>query len=332
MKNSAPRGLEIAGRGAICCPPSPAAQQPARRADPAGDDRGPVRRNRQRRRGGVPQPAVGRRARQPARRRASMRAAARGRCSWTATTARARSRRRCRRCARPSTTARASSLQGNSSAVAAALIDAIDKHNEREPARRVLFLNYSAVDPVLTNEKLQLLALPLRCPCRHAHGGADGGAARGQRALKRVYLIGQDYSFGQAVLREARRQLGAQRPDMQIVGDELHPLGRVKDFAPYASKIKASGAQAVITGNWGNDLTLLVKAAREVGFDGKLLHLLRQRARRAGGHRRRRHRQGAGGGRLAAERADRAQRGLLPVVPRSASRSRPTTTCTCACS
>ena len=44
-------------------------------------------------------------------------------------------------------------LQGNSSATAAALIDAINKHNEREPARRVLFLNYSAVDPVLTNEK-----------------------------------------------------------------------------------------------------------------------------------------------------------------------------------
>ena len=92
------------------------------------------------------------------------------------------------------------------------------------------------------------------------------------------------------MLREARRQLGAQRPDVQIVGDELHPMGRVKDFAPYASKIKASGAQAVITGNWGNDLTLLVKAAREAGFDGKLLHLLRQCAGRAGGDRRGRHR------------------------------------------
>jgi branched-chain amino acid transport system substrate-binding protein len=84
-----------------------------------------------------------------------------------------------------------------------------------------------------------------------------------------VYLLGQDYSFGQAVLREARRQLGAQRPDIQIVGDELHPLLRIKDFAPYAAKIKASGADAVITGNFSNDLTLLVKAAREVGFDGK---------------------------------------------------------------
>ena len=70
------------------------------------------------------------------------------------------------------------------------------------------------------------------------------------------------------MLRESKRQLGAQRPDVQIVGDELHPMGRVKDFAPYASKILASGAQAVITGNWGNDLTLLVKAAREAGFDG----------------------------------------------------------------
>jgi branched-chain amino acid transport system substrate-binding protein len=91
---------------------------------------------------------------------------------------------------------------------------------------------------------------------------------RADTALKSVYLIGQDYSFGQAVLREAKRQLTAQRPDVAIAGDELHPVGRVKDFAPYAVKIKSSGAQAVITGNWGNDLTLLVKAAREVGFNG----------------------------------------------------------------
>ena len=158
-------------------------------------------------------------------------------------------------------------LQGNSSATAAALIDAIDKNNERDPARRVLFLNYSAVDPVLTNE---------RCSFWHfrfdAHADMRVTAlmqmVKDDRALQRAYLIGQDYSFGQSVLRESRRQLGALRPDVQVVGDELHPLGRVKDFAPYASKIMASGAQAVITGNWGNDLTLLVKAAREAGFNG----------------------------------------------------------------
>ncbi len=159
-------------------------------------------------------------------------------------------------------------LQGNSSSTAAALIDAINKHNEREPDKRVLFLNYSAVDPILTNEK---------CSFWHfrfdAHADMRMAALmevlRDDKALKSVYLIGQDYSFGHAVAREARRQLAVLRPDVQIVGEELHPVGRVKDFLPYVSKIKASGAQAVITGNWGNDLTLLIKAAKEVGFDGK---------------------------------------------------------------
>ena len=159
-------------------------------------------------------------------------------------------------------------LQGNSSAVAAALIDAVNKHNEREPAKRVIFLNYAAVDPALTNEK---------CSFWHfrfdAHADMRMAALmevmREDKSLKSVYLIGQDYSFGHAVLREAKRQLSVQRPDVQIAGEELHPLGRVKDFLPYANKIKASGAQAVITGNFSSDLTLLIKAGKDVGFDGK---------------------------------------------------------------
>ena len=159
-------------------------------------------------------------------------------------------------------------MQGNSSATAAALLDAIDKHNSRDPSRRVLYLNYSAVDPALTNE---------RCSFWHfrfdAHADMRMAALmeviKDDKAVHSAYLIGQDYSFGQAVLREARRQLGVQRPDVRIVGDELHPVGRVKDFAPYAVKIKQSGAQAVITGNWGNDLMLLVKAAREAGYEGR---------------------------------------------------------------
>ncbi len=159
-------------------------------------------------------------------------------------------------------------LQGNSSAVAAALIDAVNKHNEREPQKRVLFLNYSAVDPILTNEK---------CSPWHfrfdAHADMRMSALmdvlKDDAAVQSIYLIGQDYSFGQAVLREAKRQLQLRRPDVQVVGDELHPLLRVKDFAPYAAKIKASGAHAILTGNFSADLTLLVKAAREAGFEGK---------------------------------------------------------------
>ncbi len=155
-------------------------------------------------------------------------------------------------------------LQGNSSAVASALVEALNKHNEREPVRRALLLNYSAVEPSLTNE---------RCSFWHfrfdAHAdmrlAALMAALKDDRAVQRVYLIGQDYSFGQYVVKQARAMIEARRPDIQIVGEELHPMGRVKDFLPYASKIRASGAQAVVTGNWGNDLTLLVKAVRELG-------------------------------------------------------------------
>jgi branched-chain amino acid transport system substrate-binding protein len=160
-------------------------------------------------------------------------------------------------------------LQGNSSATASAIVDALEKHNAREPQRRALFLNYSAVDPVLTNE---------RCSFWHfrfdAHAdmrlAALTDTLRDDREVQRVYLIGQDYSFGQHVLKQARVMIDAKRPDVQIVGDELHPLGKVRDFLPYAAKIKAAGAQAVLTGNWGNDLTLLVRALREVGSDARL--------------------------------------------------------------
>ena len=159
-------------------------------------------------------------------------------------------------------------MQGNSSSAAAALIDALNKHNQREPDRRVIFLNYSAVDPALTNEK-----------CSFWHFRFDAHAdmrlaaltdvMRQDASVKRLYLIGQDYSFGQQVLKRGRDMVRDKRPDIEIVGEELHPLGRIKDFAPYAAKIKASGAQAVLTGNWGNDLTLLVKAARDAGVDAR---------------------------------------------------------------
>ena len=124
----------------------------------------------------------------------------------------------------------------------------LSARSARDPARRVLLLYYSALDPALTNE---------RCSPWHfrfdAHADMRMAALmsvlREDRSLKSVYLIGQDYSFGQAVLREARRQLVLHRPDMRIAGDELHPLLRVKDFAPYAVKIQASGADAVIGGH-----------------------------------------------------------------------------------
>jgi branched-chain amino acid transport system substrate-binding protein len=155
--------------------------------------------------------------------------------------------------------------QSNGSNIALALTDAVAKHNERNPDQVVLYLNTGAVDPALTNDK---------CNYWHFRFDADADmkmaaltdAIAASKSIKKVYLINQDYSFGQAVSKAAREMLGKKRPDIRIVGDDLHPLGKVKDFAPYVAKMKAAGADAVITGNWGNDMTLLVRSSREAGF------------------------------------------------------------------
>jgi branched-chain amino acid transport system substrate-binding protein len=155
--------------------------------------------------------------------------------------------------------------QGNGSSVAAAITDFVAKYNERNPGKEILYLNYAAVDPVLTNDK---------CNFWHFRWDANSDIKmealtnymKGRDAIKKVYLINQDYSFGQAVRSAAKTMLGAKRPDIQIVGDELHPLLRITDFAPYVAKIKASGADSVVTGNWGQDFALLLKAAADAGL------------------------------------------------------------------
>lgn len=156
-------------------------------------------------------------------------------------------------------------VQGNGSGVALALVDAIEKHNERNPAQSIVFLNYAAVDPDLTNSK-----------CSFWHFRFDANTDMKMEALttfmkdrsdvKNVYLINQNYSHGQQVSRVAKEQLARKRPDIKIVGDDLHPLGQVRDFSPYIAKMRAANADTVITGNWGPDLALLVRAARDAGL------------------------------------------------------------------
>ncbi len=156
-------------------------------------------------------------------------------------------------------------VQGNGSGAALAIIDALSKHNERNPGKEVLYLNYAAVDPDLTNSK-----------CDYWHFRLDADTSMKMEALtafmkdqpdiKKVYLINQNYAHGQQVAKFAKTNLASKRPDIQIVGEDLHPLAQVRDFAPYIAKIKQSGADTVITGNWGSDLSLLVKAANEAGL------------------------------------------------------------------
>jgi len=155
--------------------------------------------------------------------------------------------------------------QGNGSSVAGGLIDAINKHNARNPGKEVVFLNYAAVDPDFTNSK---------CSFWHFRFDANSdmklealtNVMENDKKIKKIYIFGQDYSFGHQVAKTARKMITEKRPDIKIVGDEFHPLARIKDFSPYVAKIKASGADSIITGNWGSDLALLIKAAKDAGL------------------------------------------------------------------
>ena len=158
--------------------------------------------------------------------------------------------------------------QGNGSGVAHALVDAVNKHNARNPDRTVLFLNYAAVDPELTNAKCSFWHFRFDANTDQKMQVITDVLAK-QPQVKKVYLIGQDYAHGHQVAKAAVEMLKAKRPDIQIVGNDLHPIGKVKDFAPYVAKMVASGADVVITGNWGNDITLLVKAAKEGGLKAR---------------------------------------------------------------
>src|SRR5215475_15738 len=159
--------------------------------------------------------------------------------------------------------------------VGAALIDAVSKHNARNPDNRILYLNCGALATELTNEQ---------CDFWHFRfaGSVDMRAAARIKALpkdlKKVYLLNQDYLFGQSIQKDSKKWLAKLRPDIEIVGDELMPFGKVQDFSPYVAKIKASGAQSVVTGNYNRDLNLLIKAANDAGlnvrFDTFLSHLI----------------------------------------------------------
>ncbi|MGE0099675.1 MAG: branched-chain amino acid ABC transporter substrate-binding protein [Hydrogenophaga sp.] len=155
--------------------------------------------------------------------------------------------------------------QGNGSGAGLAILDAVAKHNERNPGKEVIYLNYAAVDPAMTNEK-----------CDDWHFRLDADTTMKMEALttfmkdqpkvKNVYLLNQNYSHGQQVAKYFKEGISRKRPDVKIVGEDLHPIGQVKDFAPYVAKIKQSGADTIVTGNWGADLTLFVKALNDAGL------------------------------------------------------------------
>lgn len=157
-------------------------------------------------------------------------------------------------------------VQGQGSGAAGALIDAVNKWNERNPDKSVLFLNYASNDPELTNSKCSFWYYSFDAHNLMKVEALTNYMSKDQ-SIKKVFILGQDYAHGQQMAKAVTSMLPRKRPDVQIVGNDLHPFGKVKDFAPYVAKIKASGADTVITGNWGNDLALLLRASKEAGLN-----------------------------------------------------------------
>ncbi len=155
---------------------------------------------------------------------------------------------------------------GSGSSIVTALVDAVSKHNQRNPDRAVILINHSSIDPELTGKR-----------CNFWHFQLEANTAMKMKALanyiktqpdiKNVYLLNQDYAHGHQWAKYGKELVGVARPDVKFVGTDLHAIGRVKDFAPYVAKVKAAGADSVITGNWGQDMTLLLRAAGDAGAD-----------------------------------------------------------------
>lgn len=150
-------------------------------------------------------------------------------------------------------------VQGNGSGVTAALSEAIARHNQLRPERAVLLINYAAMDPALTGER-----------CSPWHFRIDADTSMKMRAmtrfmaaqtdLQRVYLLNQNYAHGQQFANYFKTEAALQAPELQVVGEELHSAFTLDDFTPHVTRIRASGAQAVVTGNWGADLRGLIRA------------------------------------------------------------------------
>jgi len=82
---------------------------------------------------------------------------------------------------------------------------------------------------------------------------------------KKFYILCQDYSYGRGLAEGFKKGLKEYYPEAELVGEDYHKLF-LTDYAPYLTKIKASGAQVIFTGDWVPDAANLLKQARQLGI------------------------------------------------------------------
>lgn len=87
--------------------------------------------------------------------------------------------------------------------------------------------------------------------------------------VKTVFLLNEDYSFGHASEQGFKNALQRLNPAIKVVADVFHPRG-IADFSPYLQRIQASGAEFVLTGDWGADLIHLLNQAHDFGLKPRI--------------------------------------------------------------
>jgi branched-chain amino acid transport system substrate-binding protein len=135
-----------------------------------------------------------------------------------------------------------------------------------------VFVSYGTEAAELTGE--EFFPTTFRCCLNtdmHSAQLAVYFARLAPKKYTKFYLLNQDYNFGRAAADGFKKKFTRIRAaDQQIVGEEYHPLQKVQDFGPYITKIMASGAEVVITGDWGQDLRLLIQQGAGLGWKAKL--------------------------------------------------------------
>jgi branched-chain amino acid transport system substrate-binding protein len=156
--------------------------------------------------------------------------------------------------------------QGVGSNHAINIIKFLGRHNRRNPGKSVLYLNHSAVTTAFTGKLCSFWHFRFDANVDQKVAGLVTGI-KNDPAVKKVYMINQNYAYGKSFRAAAVRLLKARAGKVKLVGDELIvPFGKVQDFTPYIAKIQNSGADTVLTGNWGPDLVRFVKAAAASGL------------------------------------------------------------------
>lgn len=151
----------------------------------------------------------------------------------------------------------------SSSAVAAQLSEDIRKYNLRNPSKEVIYYNVGSEAYELTAEKCHFWFFRMGTnPYMRMNALVSVMKQTGVLGDK-IYSINQNYSYGQDM--EKAQAAAVAKAGAKIVESTLHDTNKIQDFSPYVAKIKASGAQTVLTGNWANDVILLLKAAGDAG-------------------------------------------------------------------